>query len=613
MNSNRMKYASTPTYGMQKRNFAKKQAAAAQTNPTPDFTQQPAVDPNTPLAPFSAQNPYLMPPGLFTGAQPNAMPYLNNAAGMPAQGMMPQAPGGALQPSFTQGAAPGAYPGYMQGQPVSSAPPFQPQMGAMPASGGQPSFTARSQGYVPNAFPQGNNAIPPNVMRGDAFSGASMPPSGLQAGYGGFPSGAANAAGLNAPAGMGAMNGMGGMNGYSPASFPGGGVPVGQPGYGMSGYSGGMGSPAMPMGVNGGRAPFGGMEGGGMPAMPTPRQPFDMDRFLKILLYGVLPVLFIPCIFVSPTFDFLRYLFIILSVVTLSVLWYRQSFSSGLRTAVSVAYLALCIIVIALLISGNKDVTQSGSALSRNAAGQASAEPSVSPEAAPLAAQETPSPVEDPGESEAELRLSTFMDYWSVNRVEDMVNLVMPSWAIAQESPAQALFTVISNRTPTEYEIESISGTSTDSSRTITMSAFIDKNNGKEPVRYRFMILMVKESGEWYVDPNSLATNDTVEATETPVAGKETISQSLAPRMTVTPIPDASTKLYYNANGGSYYHLDPNCSAVNPKYLPMASFLYSELDDPPYSSLLPCLKCGAPTQSLKALEASATATPTAAP
>ena len=44
----------------------------------------------------------------------------------------------------------------------------------------------------------------------------------------------------------------------------------------------------------------------------------------------------------------------------------------------------------------------------------------------------------------------------------------------------------------------------------------------------------------------------------------------------------------------------------------MASFLYQELDDAPYNALLPCLKCGAPTQSLGAL-AAATTTPTVAP
>ena len=205
------------------------------------------------------------------------------------------------------------------------------------------------------------------------------------------------------------------------------------------------------------------------------------------------------------------------------------------------------------------------------------------------------------------------MDYWQLNRIEDMVNLVQPSWASVQDNAASALFTVISNRTPQDYTIEGISGTSADSSRTVTMSASIDKNNGKDPVRYRFMILMVKESGEWFVDPNSLATNDIATETPSPAPGKETIVQSLQPRMTVTPIPDASTKLYYNANGGKYYHADPNCAAVNPKFLPMASFLYKELDDSPYNSLQPCLKCGAPTQSLGKLAEQTTETPTVAP
>ena len=206
------------------------------------------------------------------------------------------------------------------------------------------------------------------------------------------------------------------------------------------------------------------------------------------------------------------------------------------------------------------------------------------------------------------------MDYWCNNQIENMVNLVQPSWATLQDNPASALFTVISNRTPGEYTIEGVSGTSADSSRTVTMSAFIDKNNGKEAVKYRFMILMVREGGEWYVDPNSLATNDVATETPSPAPGKEVVSQSLQPRMTVTPIPDPGTKLYYNASGGKYYHADPNCSAVNEKFLPMASVLYSELDNAPYSALQPCLKCGAPTQSLGTLAAEESgATPTPAP
>lgn len=601
MNSNRTKYASTPTYGMQKRNFSKKQTTA-QATPTPDFTQQPALDPNTINASFPAQNPFAMPQNVFPGSSvmPTAPMFLNN--GNNANPNVPF-PTGSGQPNF--GNAPGMN-GYsfMPGAPQPNAYPYsQPPLGSNLAPGnGSPMYTARSQGFIPQGYAQAGSPLPPNVMRSEPVGGSgSMSSPGMP--MNGMPP-------VNTLPPMGASAQQGGM--YGGAGFPGGNINGGSaPSYGNAGFPQGMmnASPNM----NGfQRSPYMGMEGGGAPAMPTPRPPFDMDHLMKILLYGVLPALFIPCAFVSHIYDFIRYLFIILSVISLSIICYRQSFTSGVRTVISILYLALSIIVIALLISGNKDVTQNGALGNNLAAAQVTAEPTVSPASA-ANAEVTATPMEDPGESEAEQRLSTFMDYWAINNVEEMTNLVQPSWATQQDDAASALFTVISNRTPKEYVIESISGTATDSSRTVTMSAYIDKNNGKDPVRYRFMILMVKESGEWYVDPNSLATNDTVDETTAPVDGQATISQSLAPRMTVTPIPDPSTKLYYNATGGKYYHIDPNCSAVNPKYLPMASFLYSELDDPPYDSLEPCLKCGAPTQSLGSITTDATSTPTTAP
>jgi hypothetical protein len=69
MNSNRKKYASTPTYGMQKRNFAKKQASA-QPTPTPDFTQH-SADAGVPVTPFPLQNPLCRTP---TRARPRSLP-----------------------------------------------------------------------------------------------------------------------------------------------------------------------------------------------------------------------------------------------------------------------------------------------------------------------------------------------------------------------------------------------------------------------------------------------------------------------------------------------------------------------------------------------------------
>ena len=593
MNSNRMKYASTPTYGMQKRNFSKKQVAA-QTAPTPDFTQQPTLDPNTPLAPFPAQNPFMAPSGTYPGAvaQPNNPSFYGSSGTLPP----------ANQPNFGAVPASNPYNNYIPQMPLNNAPMYQQPFNGSAQPMGNASFSTRSQGFSPSGFPQGG-ALPPNVIRGDVMNGMNNMPGMGAPGMQGMGMGNPNGMPNGNLAGMGSSFGNVGFPQGPQGNNMGGGQQV----YPNQGYQPVMMNPLMNMnGFN--RQPFPGMEGGS-PAMPTPKPPFDLDRWLKVLLYGILPVLFVPCLFDTHSLDAIRYLFIILSVVSLSVIWYRQSFTSTIRTALSVVYLALSIIVIAMLVSGNnKDLTQTSGSLSARNGAQQTAEPTASVEAAPLVAQETPSPVEDAGKSEAEQRLSTFMDYWAVNRVEDMVNLVQPSWSSTQESPAQALFNVISNRTPLDYAIESISGTASDSSRTVTMNANIDKNNGKDPVRYRFMILMVKESGEWYVDPNSLATNDAVASTSPTISGKETIASSLAPRMTVTPIPEPNTKLYYNANGGQYYHIDPNCSAVNPKYLPLASFLYSELGNTPYKSLSPCLKCGAPTKALSATEAAATAT-----
>ncbi len=60
-------------------------------------------------------------------------------------------------------------------------------------------------------------------------------------------------------------------------------------------------------------------------------------------------------------------------------------------------------------------------------------------------------------------------------------------------------------------------------------------------------------------------------------------------------LPDPTLQLYRNPNGGSNYHLDPNCSGVKAKFLPLTGdFTYGDLSTPPFSSLTPCVYCGAP-------------------
>lgn len=57
------------------------------------------------------------------------------------------------------------------------------------------------------------------------------------------------------------------------------------------------------------------------------------------------------------------------------------------------------------------------------------------------------------------------------------------------------------------------------------------------------------------------------------------------------PYPDDDMPLYYNPNGGQYYHSDQYCSSVKDRYLPLTTFTYAELENEPYADLTPCPYC----------------------
>ena len=333
---------------------------------------------------------------------------------------------------------------------------------------------------------------------------------------------------------------------------------------------------------------------------PKQRKPLDLDLLFGIFLFGLLPLLFVPCIFVSSSLNILRYLFIGLSVAGLGVVWYRQMYSSTIRVVLSVVFVALSIIALSLSMQGGRDLRQTAA----GSAVPASAQSTLAPDenAVPAAAEITPTPSPEPtpvSKPEVQQRLETFMNNWAGNQTEAMASLVQPSWASQQENAAAQLFqTVLNNRTPLSYTIEEVGGTDDDTSRSIIMTATIDKHNGKDPKTYRFNVLMVKEGNQWYVDPNSLASNDEQQTEDVVVNSKDNVTQTEAPRTTVSPAPPGSTLLYYNANGGHYYHMDPNCSSIKEEYRPLTdSFPYSELAS--YTnSLSPCLVCGAPTSTL---------------
>ena len=102
---------------------------------------------------------------------------------------------------------------------------------------------------------------------------------------------------------------------------------------------------------------------------------------------------------------------------------------------------------------------------------------------------------------------------------------------------------------------------------------------------------MVKEDGVWYVDPATLQSNEQ-ESTATP-------TNALATQPVLnTSHPDLL--IYYNPEGGTYYHIDPNCESLNPKYRPLSGVIkWSQIEDDPYDKLEQCKRCGAPLREKK--------------
>lgn len=184
----------------------------------------------------------------------------------------------------------------------------------------------------------------------------------------------------------------------------------------------------------------------------------------------------------------------------------------------------------------------------------------------------------------------SFFYYWANGNHDAMLARTAPSWRNAVENPASALYVLLLNRLPQEdYEVTAVSGMENDALRTYTVKVTIDKQDGRAKMdRYAFKVLMKKEDGIWYVDPQSLSSNEKETATQTVASANTTPTQP--PLYTGNP----STVLYYNANGGVMYHLDPDCPDVGKKYKPMTSFMYTDLNKAPYKSLRPCTRCGAP-------------------
>ena len=329
---------------------------------------------------------------------------------------------------------------------------------------------------------------------------------------------------------------------------------------------------------------------------------------MLILLSAVLLVLFAVGLFV-PAAKALLWVFIVLAIGSVALFYVRPLITGNKRMCFTIIFAILSVVALLSatgLLAGVRDSRQnqtdntsqnvtanSPAGTGASAGTSTSAGQVVDPltgnvisavNQAQITVTPSPAPEEDNG---ATTRLESFFRYWSAGMQDEMLNLCAPSWQSGVDNPKTALFGLLANRRPLDYTVESITGTSESTSRNVTVTSTIDRNNGKDPVKYRLSVLMVKENEQWYVDPQSLKT---YEAAETP-------DPATLPTPTPSPEPAASanTILYYNPDGGSKYHLDQNCKSIHAKYLPLKGhFTYGEINKDEYKNLNPCNVCAAP-------------------
>ena len=345
-----------------------------------------------------------------------------------------------------------------------------------------------------------------------------------------------------------------------------------------------------------------GQGGGFQVRMDTPRETAPQQQqqqsggnfiFLQICMTLVLPLLFLLALILRLTE--LHWAFIVLSLLAVFSMWMGGAFIPQARKTMTLIYTALILVALAaamwftssMFSAPDHTGSTQNSALSDLFGRDVTASQvgAFSDTVNQHANRPTSAPTPD-SRSQAQERLELFMSSWMNLDYNTMLEYCSPAWKNAQSDPAQSIFKIRGTQTPTKYNITNISGNDADDSRTITMVASIDRGDGNAPKDYRYEVLMLRVNGQWYIDPASLSTSTKVEnkAEATPV-------HTIIP----TPTPNPNQILYYNPDGGTFYHLDKECTSTAKKFLPFkGSFTYGQLSEHP--TLNPCTKCRAPSR-----------------
>ena len=543
----------------------------------------------------------------------------------PYQGGYPQ------QNGYPQGSYPGgaAYPGYPTQQGYQNQQEYQaPQGYQNPQGYPQATGYTQMQGYqAPRTYQT------PQVPGGQAPAGATDNTGYV--GQGSFEQNGYTQTGYTQPQNTGypAGNAYPQQNGYpqaNPAGMTGytypnaSQQPAGSyipqtpysPGYTTPGYQAPAGyaqgynaaytqmgrqqAPMNPIQEQGGQVP---LNGGGYVPQPVPvrKQPFMLTDSYLLIICAMLLVFFVLGMFINGM-GAMKWVFLLLTAGTAALLGLKNLTENNKRLCFSIVYGVLALVTIIGLVTGGQGTKRTnpqqqqqqqqqqqtvqqdpngntGSAVN-NPYGALVNNTAVTP-----APEEIETPVPEGGEEEIKARLYEFMTLWSGNQISDMIKYCSIEWQNKQDNVQNALFTVTKNRIPVKYEMISVSGTAYDTMRTVNMKVEMNRNDGKPNKIYDMQVSMRKaDDDKWYVDPSSMVSNEEEVTTITPV-----------PEATPTLETSNNTILYYNPDGGSKYHRDPNCRTTNSKYLPMqGQFTYGELLQGAHSELKPCHICLAP-------------------
>lgn len=334
-----------------------------------------------------------------------------------------------------------------------------------------------------------------------------------------------------------------------------------------------------------------------------PQAPVRRSQWLSILMTAVLPVLFLLALFINNLI--LRLVFVAVSAIAVILMWAMNVFARGARSTLTMAYAMMMLIIgLAMILNLQKPESRQVGTAARvdNASELFTSKPDT--DALSVFLQNnaaTPEPVvykvEETAVSSAQKQLEIFLGQWYNGSIPGMIQQCLPSWVSRQTNAEGALWNLMRNRVPTDYLVESVSGSEADTSRTISVKVTFLNEGTKDTSVFRLQVLMFRVNDVWYVDPESLDGTEVDDAAEQARAQQQNahVNTTKAP---ATPTPEPAAKdavtVFVNTNGGSYYHADQHCEKVSVQYWPLTEFTFRELEATRYINLMPCADCNAP-------------------